>query len=250
MVSSFGVTRVQACTRNCLHLPIGIEREFDPLTANLSSPCVLWPRQASRRLQPSDGPPSQSDPSIHPHPVLTTGGNGTARIEGHLWTERGQGSCGGEALIAGDVNQGLGSNPWLTPRLSLSHLPLSTRGEGSGYGRPALAVFIKFCSQLVGRGSLSLEGGEEGRKEGGRRGCCAGQTSKMAAASIAASKAAVSAQISLAQISKVEQRRSTSSAAFRKTVALSSGQVHVWNVCLVYMCLPQGCHCGGIVLFV
>lgn len=62
----------------------------------------------------------------------------------------------------------MGSNPWLTPRLSLSHLPLSTRSEGSGYGRPALAVFIKFCSQLGGRGSLSLEGGrKEGRKAEG-----------------------------------------------------------------------------------
>jgi hypothetical protein len=71
----------------------------------------------------------------------------------------------------------------------------------------------------------------------------------MAAASIAASKAAVSAQISLAQISKVEQKRSTSAAAFRKTVSLSSGQVYVKNV-LVYMYIPQGCHCGGIVLVV
>jgi hypothetical protein len=72
----------------------------------------------------------------------------------------------------------------------------------------------------------------------------------MAAASIAASKAAVSAQISLAQISKVEQKRSTSAAAFRKTVSLSSGQVYVKNVLLVYMYIPQGCHCGGIVLVV
>lgn len=71
----------------------------------------------------------------------------------------------------------------------------------------------------------------------------------MAAASIAASKAAVSAQISLAQISKVEQKRSTSAAAFRKTVSLSSGQVHVLDdVLLVHMYIPQGCHCGGIVV--
>ena len=72
---------------------------------------------------------------------------------------RGQGSCGGEdPITGGGVNQGLG--------LSLSHLPLSTRRQGSGYGRPALAVFITFCSQLGGRGSAHCRG-REGRKAEG-----------------------------------------------------------------------------------
>ena len=74
---------------------------------------------------------------------------------------RGQGSCGGEdPITGGGVNQGLG--------LSLSHLPLSTRRQGSGYGRPALAVFITFCSQLGGRGSAHCRG-REGRKAEGRK---------------------------------------------------------------------------------
>ena len=170
---------------------------------------------------------SQSDPSIRPHPVLTTGGNGTARIEGHLWTERGQGSCGGEALTAGDFNQGLGFQPLVNASsLSLSPSSIHTK-RGEWLWQARARCLHKILLAAWRKGIAYCRGREGERKEGGRRCCCAGQTSKMAAASIAASKAAVSAQISLAQISKVEQKRSTSAAAFRKTVALSSGQVHV-----------------------